>query len=599
MLEGISERLKMNIFRNVFVNPTSERPTVPGAQEQSMFMSIAVGLFVAVGGFIFGYDTGLINSISEMKYVRQHYASNGENFSARESSIMTAILSLGTFSGAITAPLISDTLGRKIAIIIATFIVFMIGNTCQIASTGLKLFCVGRFITGVSVGIISAVVPLYQAEASPKYARGAIISTYQWTITWGLLVSSAVSQGTHSLNSSASYRIPIGLQYLWSLILGIGMLFLPETPRFYVKKDDLFSAAKSLSILRRVPTNDPGLIEELVEIKAAFDYETSCAGGKSGIREFLRSDDTRPHQLKRILTGVLLQALQQCSGINFIFYYGVNFFSAAGVSQSYIVSLITYAVNVAATIPGIIFVETVGRRKVLVIGGISMTCSSLIIAIVGCTTDSDVKNKVLVAFVCTFITSFAASWAPVVWVVSGEIFSLNVRGKAVALSAATNWLVNFAFAYGTPYLTDDGVHATKLGTNIFFMWAGFNLTGTIVAYFLVYETRGLTLEQIDDLYRDAPNAMNSTKYQVHIRNNAGNEERNNSEENEISLDSYMTIDDDHKNNEETKNNDSNEFSTNIEYKDYAINLGYGLGLQKRGVPSLLTVTTDGSEERKK
>lgn len=212
---------------------------------------------------------------------------------------------------------------------------------------------VGRVISGIGIGAISAVVPLYQAEATHKSLRGAIISTYQWAITWGLLVSSAVSQGTHARNDASSYRIPIGLQYVWSSFLAIGMFFLPESPRYYVLKDKLDEAAKSLSFLRGVPVHDSGLLEELVEIKATYDYEASF--GSSNFIDCFISSKSRPKQTLRMFTGIALQAFQQFSGINFIFYYGVNFFNKTGVSNSYLVSFITYAVNVVFNVPGLFF----------------------------------------------------------------------------------------------------------------------------------------------------------------------------------------------------------------------------------------------------
>lgn len=612
----------MQWLRNVFIAP-NEMALIPGAQKQSTLMSIAVGVFAAVGGFIYGYDTGLINSLSEMEYVRHNFASNHVSFTAKETSLITAILSLGTFFGALSAPLLSDTIGRRYTIIIATFIVFIVGNICQVASAGIPLLCVGRFITGLSVGMISAVVPLYQAEASPKFVRGAIISTYQWAITWGLLVSSAVSQGTQSKKSSASYRVPIGLQFAWSLVLGAGMIFLPESPRFYIRKDDLNSAAKSLSTLRRVPQDDPALIEELVEIKASHDYELSF--GSYSFMDCFRDGEGRPHQLKRLATGVILQALQQCSGINFIFYYGVNFLSRTGVSKSYLISFVTYAVNVCATIPGIMLVEIIGRRKLLIGGGSIMVLSNLIIAIVGVTTNSVIANKIMIAFVCLFIASFAASWGPVVWVYSGELFSLGVRGKSVAITAATNWLVNFVFAYITPYLVDTGNHTAALGTKIFFIWGGFNLIGVIFVYFAVFETKGLSLEEINELYRECPNARISGKFKVKvtipdnereedeevIRNGANGvenielrdtEEKRESSSNGSSFpDSY-----DAQNSGATAQvpGSENYGMRNFQQPDYSafnpgyqVDLGYGLGLsgQNRGPPSFASATDDENE----
>lgn len=548
-------------------------------------MAFLVGGFVAVGGFMYGYDTGLINSIRDMEYVRHQFAGDHVEFTTKENSILTAILSVGTFFGAVFAPLLSDTLGRKFAIMIASFLVFVVGNICQIVSTRLKLFCIGRLITGLSIGIISVVVPLYQAESSPKKIRGAVISTYQWAITWGLLVSSAVSQGTHAKNSPLSYRLPIGLQFVWSIFLGMGMIYLPESPRFFVMKDDLEKAANSLARLRRMEPDDPRLIEELIEIKASHDYENSF--GEYSIADCFTSDPSRPKQLKRILTGVAIQALQQCSGINFIFYYGINFFSKTGVSKSYIISLITYAVNVAFTIPGIILVERIGRRKILIFGGLIMGIANLIIGIVGVTTDSVVANKIMIAFVCLFIAAFAGSWAPVVWVYCGEIFPLSVRGQSVSITAATNWIVNFVFSYTTPYLIDTGAHTTALGTKIFFMWGGFNIIGVIIVYLTVYETKGLSLEQIDELYRSCPNAISSSKFKVKLSSGGGGAEED--------INELVELKDLSNNTEKPDESHDSYNDTTTDYFDpnYEVDLGYGMSLagQNRGPPSLASASS--------
>ncbi|KZV12028.1 SNF3 [Saccharomyces cerevisiae] len=487
-------------------------------QKQSMMMSICVGVFVAVGGFLFGYDTGLINSITSMSYVKSHVAPNHDSFTAQQMSILVSFLSLGTFFGALTAPFISDSYGRKPTIIFSTIFIFSIGNSLQVGAGGITLLIVGRVISGIGIGAISAVVPLYQAEATHKSLRGAIISTYQWAITWGLLVSSAVSQGTHARNDASSYRIPIGLQYVWSSFLAIGMFFLPESPRYYVLKDKLDEAAKSLSFLRGVPVHDSGLLEELVEIKATYDYEASF--GSSNFIDCFISSKSRPKQTLRMFTGIALQAFQQFSGINFIFYYGVNFFNKTGVSKSYLVSFITYAVNVVFNVPGLFFVEFFGRRKVLVVGGVIMTIANFIVAIVGCSLKTVAAAKVMIAFICLFIAAFSATWGGVVWVISAELYPLGVRSKCTAICAAANWLVNFICALITPYIVDTGSHTSSLGAKIFFIWGSLNAMGVIVVYLTVYETKGLTLEEIDELYIKSSTGVVSPKFNKDIRERA-------------------------------------------------------------------------------
>ncbi|SMN19896.1 similar to Saccharomyces cerevisiae YDL138W RGT2 Plasma membrane high glucose sensor that regulates glucose transport [Maudiozyma saulgeensis] len=483
--------------------------------QQSNIVSIVVGAFVTVAGFLFGYDTGLINSISEMPYVLTHMTHNHHSLSTTERSIVVSFLALGTFFGALSAPYIADRHGRKLPIVVSSLIIFTTGNSLQVASNNLILLTVGRVISGYGIGIMSAVVPLYQAETVNRYLRGSIISMYQWAITWGLLVSCAVALATKNKMDASSYKIPIGLQFIWNTVLGIGVMFLPESPRYYVLRDDLTSAAKSLSFLRGVPVHDSGLLEELVEIKATYDYEASVES--SSVLDCFRTTEKRPQQTLRMFTGIAIQAFQQFSGINFIFYYGVNFFNSTGVHNSYIISLTTYAVNVLFNIPGLFFVEYFGRRKILLCGGIIMTISNLIIGIVGVSTDDITADKIMIAFICVFIAAFSATWGGVVWVVSGELYPLGIRAKCAAICAATNWLVNFICALITPYIVDVKDHTSNIGSKIFFIWGSLNALGVIAVYFMVYETKGLVLEDIDEIYKKAKTAMESTKWNKRIR----------------------------------------------------------------------------------
>lgn len=503
------------VLDNLFYdNEIQEEYYLKMREKSSSTSAFIVGLVAAVGGFLYGYDTGLINDIMEMNYVTKTFPSDKVNgFTVHERAFITAILSLGTFIGALVAPIISDNFGRKFSIMLSSGGLFTLGNILQISTTGITLLCIGRFVSGVAVGNLSAIVPLYQAEASPKWIRGSVVYLYQWAITWGLLVASAICQRTKNLNNSGSYRIPIGLQFLFALILCGGMLFLPESPRYYVQKDKLEKALESLSKLRRIDSSDPDLIEELVEIKASYDYEMSF--GKTKIIDCFRNGGGRNKQILRMLTGMGVHVFQQCSGINFIFYYGVNFFSSTGVEKSYLMSFITYAVNTAFTIPGILLIEIIGRRKLLLGGGLGMGVSNMLIGVLGVTVSDnhDVNGKICIAFSCVFIAFFAASWGGCCWALTSDLYGISIRQKAISLTVSTNWIVNFIFAYITPYLIDAGAHRAALGNRIFFMWGGFNLLGTIFVYLMVYETKGLKLEEVDYMYKICNNPRESTRFQ--------------------------------------------------------------------------------------
>lgn len=226
-------------------------------------------------------------------------------------------------------------------------------------------------------------------------------------ITIGLLLASIVDNATKDRDDSGSYRIPIAVQFAWALILMLGMLVLPETPRFLIKKGKPEQAARSLARLRRLPVDHPAVIEELGEIVANHEYELSL--GKATYLDCFKGTLG-----KRLATGCLLQSLQQLTGVNFIFYYGTSFFKNSGISNGFTISLITSCINVASTFPGLYMVEKWGRRNLLLFGAIGMAVCQFIVAIIGtvCGVDNLSAQKALIAFVCIYIFFFACSWGP-------------------------------------------------------------------------------------------------------------------------------------------------------------------------------------------
>jgi MFS transporter, SP family, sugar:H+ symporter len=329
----------------------------------------------------------------------------------------------------------------------------------------------------------------------------------QWAITIGLLLAAIVNNATKDRNDTGSYRIPIAVQFAWAIILWVGMAILPETPRFLIKKGDHAGAAKSLSRLRRLDIDHPALVEELAEVRANHEYEMSI-GTASYLALF-----KKPIR-KRLFTGMALQALQQLTGVNFIFYYGTAYFQNSGISNPFIVSVITSVVNISSTVPGLYLVEKWGRRPLLMFGAVGMSISQLIVASVGTALpDNTSANKALIAFVCIYIFFFACSWGPCAWVVTGEIFPLKARARGLSITTASNWLLNFAIAYATPYMVNAGPGNANLQSKVFFIWGGFCCVCMAFVYLCIYETKGLSLEQVDELYAKVPKAWQSKGFQ--------------------------------------------------------------------------------------
>ena len=419
--------------------------------------------FAAFGGIFFGYDSGYINGDLGMEYVINLYTGleksearfqkgadpgpDGFVLPSWMKSLIVSILSAGTFFGAIIAGDIADFTGRRSTVIIGCGI-FIIGVILQTASAGYKLMVAGRAIAGIGVGFVSAIIILYMSEISPKKVRGAIVSGYQFCITLGLLLASCVDYGTQNRGDTGSYRIPIAIQMLWAIILATGLFFLPESPRYFVKRGKVDRAAQVLGRLRGQPRDSEFVQTELAEIIANHEYELSVVPQGSYFASwancFKGSLWEQKSNLRRTILGTSLQMMQQWTGINFIFYFGTTFFQDLGtISNPFLIGLVTTLVNVCSTPISFYTVERFGRRPLLIYGALGMLVCEFIVAIAG-TVDggNPITVRAEIAFICIYIFFFASTWGPGAWVVIGEIFPLPIRSRGVALSTASNWLWN-------------------------------------------------------------------------------------------------------------------------------------------------------------
>lgn len=224
-------------------------------------------------------------------------------------------MSAGTFFGALFAGFLPDWLGRR-ATIISGCAVFSIGVVLQVASSTVAVLVVRRLITGIGVGFVSTVVILYMSEVAPKAVRGAIVFGYQFCITIGLLLAAVVDNSTMKRMDSGSYRIAMAIQWAWALILGTGLFFLPESPRWYVKRGRLDDAARSLSTLRGQHVKSAFVKDELAELEANFKHDSKQMQA-SWLSCFTGGWKKPSSNLRRVLLGVTLQMMQQCTGVNF------------------------------------------------------------------------------------------------------------------------------------------------------------------------------------------------------------------------------------------------------------------------------------------
>jgi len=284
--------------------------------------------------------------------------STGQSYlSSSRQSIIVSLLSAGTFCGALAQAFTADRLGRRGSILFWSA-VFTIGVAIQTGTTySLVQLVIGRFIAGLGVGSLSAIVPLYNGETAPKAIRGTILVIYQVQIISGIFLSYVFELGSHTLNNSASWRIPVGLQMVWGLILLSGMFFLPESPRHLLGTGRGDEASRVIAELNGVPEDDALVVEIVEELDFAIKAENE--GGKP---TWVECFSPRNAMWRRTINGMMLQFIQQLNGQNFYYYYGDTFFENAGAGLSpYVIQTILGGVSVAGTLPAL----TSSRRGVV------------------------------------------------------------------------------------------------------------------------------------------------------------------------------------------------------------------------------------------
>ncbi|WVQ71646.1 hypothetical protein IAR50_001186 [Cryptococcus sp. DSM 104548] len=512
---------------DILTNPTSPERVEAPVTLKAYFLCV----FASFGGIFFGFDSGYMSGVLAMDYFVNMLTGlpiPGPDASAAEvaafvlpawkKSLITSILSAGTFFGAIIAGDLAEFLGRRITII-AGCGVFIVGCILQTASTSLGLLVAGRLISGFGVGFISAIIILYMSEIAPRKVRGAIVSGYQFCVTIGLLLASCVCYATENRLDSGSYRIPIAVQFAWALILGGGLMLLPESPRWYVKKGRIEDATKALSRVRGQPVDSTYIRDEITEIVANHEYETELIPNQTYLGSWAAcfSGGFRNPQsnLRRTVLGITMQMMQQWTGVNFIFYFGTTFFTDLGtISNPFLISLITTLVNVCSTPISFWTIERFGRRPLLIYGALGMLICEFIVGIIGVAKPGDATIvKAQISFICIYISFFASTWGPGAWVCIGEIFPIPIRSRGVGLSTASNWFWNCIIAVITPYMvsTDQG----NLGSKVFFIWGSTCVICFVYAYFWVWETKGLTLEQVDRMMEECGTPRRSPGWKPH------------------------------------------------------------------------------------
>lgn len=430
-----------------------------------------------LAGLLFGYDTGII--AGALLTITPDFSLN-----SLQAGMVVGAVPIGAVGGAWFASKGADRHGRRSLILVAAAI-FVVGAIVSAVSPGPLILILSRAVIGFGIGVASAVAPVYISEVAPPDLRGSLVTFFQLAVTIGILVAYLVGYAFTDVGDG--WRWMLGLGAVPAIAMGIGIIRLPNSPRWLLMEDDVEGARKALAMVR--PAGVQAIELEIGEIQSSM-------GGDTGDWKDLR----KPAVKAALLVGIGLAILQQITGINTVIYYAPTIIQSTGIdsaSSAILASLGVGITNVLMTVVALRLLDRVGRRTLLFIGvsGMSASLFSLGLAFIGGIPET-VSTVLAIGSLMVFVSSFAISLGPIFWLLNAEIYPLSVRSKAAAAGTMTNWFFNFLVS-----LTFLGLIDLLTEVGAFWLYGAVGLVTLWFCWKFVPETKGKSLEQIDAIFK--------------------------------------------------------------------------------------------------
>lgn len=481
---------------------------------------ILLALSAATGSAMYGYDSGFIGGTISLPSFEKEFGldkAEGNTLASLKSNIVSTFQA-GAFFGAIMAYWCNEKFGRK-KTILAFAVIFMVGVTLQLAASGkVGLIYAGRAVTGLSVGTMSMIVPVYNAEWSPPAIRGLTVGLYECVYQTALVIAFWINYGVkihQSDDGDAQWHIPFAIQYIFGGMCIICMSLQPESFRWLIKAGKVEDARKALVKIRKLPADDPYINYEIQSVMEQLNEEAKIAekdklltsGNAIKKTELYGNlkELTKPGIRNRMLLGISVMVWQNLSGINALNYYSPNIFASIGVSGNNLDLLATGVFGICKAVTNIIailfMIDTFGRRKPLLVGSTLTFFTMIYLAIYSQLSGSfdhevPMDNGARAALACVYLFAifYAFSWNSVPFVYCSETFPTNVRNLCMTICVMTQWLMQFVIVYSNPYMMQN----IKYGT--FYFFAVCLILSVPFTYFLLPETRGISLENMDIMF---------------------------------------------------------------------------------------------------
>ena len=464
-------------------------------KEYNKNLIYVIAFIAATGGLLFGFDTGVISGA--IPFMQEYFGIGDGTI----ETITTAVL-VGAMIGALLGGRLADTLGRK-KIILGAAIIFVVGTIWSGFALSPMELVLARLLLGIAIGTSSFAVPLYIAEISPAKKRGMLVSLFQLLITTGILVSYLTDLGFADPKNPGCWRYMFLIGIIPALILLVGMLLLPETPRWLMQKG---REDESRVVLRRIES--PEQVEPQIDnMRAEIAKDNEAAGWKELAKPWLRTP---------LIIAIGIMFFQQFVGINTVIYYSPKIFLMAGFDgtiSAIWASVGVGAINLVSTLVSVYFIDRIGRRKLYTIGMSGLAVSLILLSACFLFNSSlgEVGKFVGIILIFLYTACFAVSIGPLAWLIISEVFPQKVRGLGSSIGSLSVWVFNaivtFTFFKIVRAFTIPGTEISVGGENLgnpagaFFFYALIAIAGIVWGYFYVPETKGVSLERIEEHWR--------------------------------------------------------------------------------------------------
>jgi SP family sugar:H+ symporter-like MFS transporter len=464
-------------------------PSTNERQSGSAAYALALSSVAAIGGFLFGFDSGVVNGAVDALKGAFGTGAAGTGFAV-------ASVLLGCAVGAFLAGTLADFMGRRPTMLLNA-VLFLVSAIAAGAAGSAAVFIAGRILGGLAIGAASVLAPMYISEVAPARLRGRLASMQQLAIVLGLFSAflsnyliawSAGGASALFWLGEPAWRWMFWMEAVPAVAFLVGILLIPESPRFLVASG---RRDRALRVFARIGGDAEQLVQQVQESL------------REEHRPRLSDLIERGGRLAPVVwVGIGLAAFQQFVGINVIFYYGEVLWKAAGATEQAAlrINLLTGFVNILATIPAILLIDRLGRKPLLVGGSVGMALTLGVLALIFATAGVGDDGKPVLSggqavtgliAANLYIVAFGVSWGPVMWVLLGEMFPNRLRGAALSVSGATNWVANFAVTLTFPALLKGAGLAGAYG-----LYAGAAVISLLFVWTAVRETKGKTLEQM-------------------------------------------------------------------------------------------------------